>query len=69
MQALLRADEEAQAAFQGGGTEEGEEEDEEGTEEEAGEGGANYDELIELGRHIGDVKVGGSPMTRAWPCN
>lgn len=69
VQALLRADEEAQNAMRGGQPqegaaqelfqgEEGEEDDEEdeGEEGEGGEG-ATYDELIELGRNIGDVKA------------
>ena len=63
VQALLRADEEMQRATQrqheggeGASDEEGGEEDEEETEETVDNGG-NYDELIALGRAIGDVKA------------
>jgi len=56
VQQLLRADEQAQEAIHGGGEEEDEERDEES---EEGEPTATptYEDLIELGRHIGDVKA------------
>ena len=64
VQALLRADEEMQHAVRrqdngDGEPPSGEEVDEEGNDEgdETADDGANYDELVALGRAIGDVKA------------
>ena len=62
VQQLLRADEEAAQAMRGGaddqeGSEEYSDEDEETEDGERSGAQPTYDELIELGRHIGDVKA------------